>query len=152
MLKKIALVYFALTLGQFAQAAQTPLLKLKDLEVSRVSDSKLAVKYAGDTVEIERLDEQKFKLNGKVFNIKSTDTLEQMQQNLERAYKSSKKKSAALDSLFIQKAHAFSGLFGVLAGGILGLAIGHNTCPAANAGAGNNGGSFERDRTPVTVQ
>jgi hypothetical protein len=114
-------------LGQvMASAAPIQAMGLKDFKMTSLSSNKTELLYKGETLIVERVGSTHFKLNGKDVIFKNTDTLEAVYDKTQAAYRASGKKSAALDGIFIPRAHATPPpLFMLLFGGLLGGAIGH---------------------------
>ncbi len=137
-------------------AAPIQAMGLKDFKMTSISNSKTEMIYKGETLTIERVGNTHFKLNGKDVIFTNTDTLESVYDKTQAAYKSGKR-SAALDSIFLPKAHAappllFTLLFGGMIGGAIGHAAGQRQCErGGSTGTGSTSGAPSYDE-PVSVQ
>lgn len=116
-----------------ALAANKPMMAFKDLQISAIAADTFEITYKKDKAKIQRLDALRFKLNDQNVILDSSDTVEQIQNKMERAYRFSNKRSAALDEIFIPKAHAAPPmLFSMLFGGLMGFGLGRGSCDNNN--------------------
>lgn len=114
-------------------AFSAPVFQVKDMSVSVLNNHTVELVYKGEKVTVEKRANNTFSLNGKVFPITAEDTFEEIQQKIQKAYEQGKKRSAMLDQIFIQEAHAaVPAIFAAFMGGIFGLAIGNNMCKKNN--------------------
>lgn len=139
MIKKILVTFFALSTISTSAFAGNPLVQLKDFSIEQQDSTTVLVHYADAVVKIEKVDAQRFKVNGQVVTVSKNQTMAELEKQLQTAYKKSGKKSAALEDLFISKAHAITPLFAAVAGGLFGFAMGDAFCknkqPTAQAPA-----------------
>ncbi len=133
MLKKILIS--SLIAMMFASSAMAvPALQMKDVSYNVVNGSTLDVVFKGETVTIEKINSQSFKVNSQVVPYSKNETFEQLMVKVEKAYKGGKKRSAVLDQLFMSEAHAAIPWFiAAVMGGMVGLGIGESTCSSRQA-------------------
>ncbi len=122
-----------------ASAAPIQAMGLKDFTITSINNKMTELVYKGETLTVERVGSTHFKLNGKDVIFKNTDTLESVYDKTQMAYRAGGKKSAALEAIFIPRAHAvppplFLLLFGGMIGGAIGQAAGQRQCERENGG------------------
>lgn len=152
----VSMISVGIFLGQaVAVAAPIQAMGLKDFKITSISNKMTEVVYKGDTLTVERVGETHFKLNGKDVIFKNTDTLESVYDKTLAAYKSSGKKSASLDDIFVPRAHAVmpplvGGIFGLILGLGIGTNMGKKQCE--QDATGTTSGTAPAYDQPVTVQ
>ena len=146
-------------LGQtVSMAAPIQAMDLKDFKMTSLSNNKTELVYKGETLTVERVGSTHFKINGKDVIFKNSDTLEAVYDKTQAAYKAAGKKSAALDAIFLPRAHAappllFTLLFGGMIGGAIGHAAGQRQCERGTTGTSTTApGYAEPMDTPVVTQ
>ena len=138
-----AILVTILVLSQtVAAAAPIQAMNLKDFKMTSINSKMTELVYKGETLTVERVGSTHFKLNGKDVIFKNTDTLESVYDKTQAAYKAGGKKSAALEEIFIPRAHAvppplFLLLFGGMIGGAIGHAAGQRQCEQGESTSGS---------------
>lgn len=95
-------------------ANAVPITELKDFSLKNISSSAVEMVYKGEKIILEKTGENKFNLNGQGLTIIQTDTLDQVQLKFQNAYKISRKKSASINELLMNKADAAVPLIALL--------------------------------------
>ncbi len=148
----VTTLFLSQTVGM---AAPIQAMNLKDFKMTSINSQMTELVYKGETLTVERVGNTHFKLNGKDVIFKNTDTLEAVYDKTQAAYRAGGKKSAALEEIFIPRAHAvppplFLLLFGGMIGGAIGHASGQRQCEKEAGGSGTSPSYREPLDVPVT--
>ncbi len=138
-----------------AVAAPIQDMGLKDFKMTSINSKMTEIVYKGETLTVERVGSTHFKLNGKDVIFKNTDTLESVYDKTLSAYKTSGKKSAALEEMLVPRAHAvmpplIGGIFGLILGLGIGTNMGKKECEREAGSSGTSPSYREPLDVPVT--
>jgi hypothetical protein len=156
MLKKffVTIVFLVQTV---ASAAPTELMAFKDFKLTSVNEKITELEYKGEKMTIERVGDLHFKFDDKDVIFKKTDTFEAVYAKIDGVYRSTRKKTASLDSLLLPRSHAVvpplvAGAFALFAGLAIGTSVGKNKCEKQYGTAGSTGSGAPTYDAPVSVQ